>query len=99
MFDDTAPRMKETEADRAVRDKVEQATADRLRSFIERIERLEQEKAEIAGQIKEVYAELKAEGFNAPALRALVKRRKQDPDTLAEHEAVLELYMAALGMG
>ncbi|WP_109468833.1 DUF2312 domain-containing protein [Albibacillus kandeliae] len=96
MFDDTAPRMKETEADRAVRDKVEQATADRLRSFVERIE---QEKAEIAGQIKEVYAELKAEGFNAPALRALVKRRKQDPDTLAEHEAVLELYMTALGMG
>ena len=91
-------RMKETDADREVRDRTEKVTADRLRSFIERIERLNDEKKDIADQIKEVFAELKGEGFDAPAVRAIVKRRKQDADKLAEHEAVLDLYLSTLGM-
>jgi uncharacterized protein (UPF0335 family) len=77
---------------------VDQATADRLRSFVERIERLEEEKREVAEQIKEVFAELKAEGFDSKAIRAIVRRRKQDPDAVAEEEAVLDLYLNALGM-
>lgn len=77
---------------------VDQATADRLRSFVERIERLEEEKKEVAEQIKDVFAELKAEGFDTKAIRAIVRRRKQDPDAIAEEEAVLDLYLNALGM-
>ncbi|QDY68527.1 DUF2312 domain-containing protein [Qingshengfaniella alkalisoli] len=73
-------------------------TGAELRSFVERIERLEVEKKEVAEQIKEVYAELKGRGFDTTAIRAIVRRRKQDPDTIAEQEAVLELYMAALDM-
>ena len=98
MFDGSKSRMKETPADQVVRDKAEQATAERLRSFVERIERLEIEKKEIGDQVKEVFAELKAEGFNSQAVRTIIKRRKQDPEKLAELEAVLELYLAALGM-
>jgi uncharacterized protein (UPF0335 family) len=77
---------------------VDQATADRLRSFVERIERLEEEKKEVAEQIKEVFAELKAEGYDSKAIRTIVRRRKQDPDAVAEEEAVLDLYLTALGM-
>ena len=73
-------------------------TAGELRQFIERFERLDAEKKDIADQIKEVFAELKGEGFDAPAVRAIVKRRKQDADKLAEHEAVLDLYLSTLGM-
>lgn len=76
----------------------ERVTGERLRSFVERIERLEEEKKEVADQIKEVFAELKAEGFDTTAVRAIVRRRKQDPDTVAEQEAVIELYLSALGM-
>lgn len=72
--------------------------AERLRSFVERVERLEEEKAEIAEQIKEVFAEIKAEGYDTAAIRAILKRRKQDPDKLAEQEEVLQLYLSALGM-
>jgi len=78
--------------------KVDRATADRLRSFVERIERLEEEKKEVADQIKEVFAELKADGYDTKAIRAILRRRKQDPDALAEEEAVLDLYLTALGM-
>ncbi|MFV0358866.1 DUF2312 domain-containing protein [Tropicimonas sp.] len=77
---------------------INQATGERLRSFVERLERLEEEKKEVAEQIKEVFAELKGEGFDATAIRAILKRRKQDPDQVAEQEAVLDLYMTALGM-
>lgn len=72
--------------------------ADRLKSFVERVERLEEEKTEIADQIKEVFAEIKADGYDVSAIRVILKRRKQDPDKLAEQEAVLEMYMSALGM-
>lgn len=77
---------------------VDQVTAERLRSFVERIERLEEEKREVAEQIKEVFAELKSDGFDSKAIRAIVRRRKQDPDAVAEEEAVLDLYLNALGM-
>ena len=69
-----------------------------LKSLVERIERLEEEKKAIADDIKEVYAEAKGHGFDTKALRALVSLRKQDASERAELEAVLETYKAALGM-
>ena len=75
------------------------ATAQgQLKSIIERIERLEQEKAEISEQIKEVKAEAKGNGFDVKALRTIIRMRKQDADERQEHETVLETYMLALGM-
>jgi uncharacterized protein (UPF0335 family) len=71
---------------------------DQLRAFIERIERLEEEKAAIAGDIKEVYAEAKGNGFDTKVLRKIVSIRKQDQSERMEQEALLELYMSALGM-
>ena len=71
---------------------------DQLRAFIERIERLEEEKAAIAGDIKEVYAEAKGNGFDTKVLRKIVSIRKQDHNERMEQEALLELYMSALGM-
>lgn len=73
-------------------------TADELRQFIERIEHLEQEKRDIAEQIKEVYAESKSRGYDTKALRTIVAMRKKDKDQLSEEEAVLELYKQALNM-
>lgn len=72
--------------------------ADELRQFIERIERLEEEKAGIQGDIKEVFAELKGRGFDAKAVRTIIRIRKQDHTERQEQEAILELYMQALGM-
>jgi uncharacterized protein (UPF0335 family) len=69
-----------------------------LAQFIERITRLEEEKAGIATDIKDVYAELKGRGFDAAVVRTIVKMRKEDADKRAEREAILELYMQALGM-
>lgn len=71
---------------------------DQLKAFIERIERLEEEKAAIAGDIKEVYAEAKGNGFDTKVLRKIVSIRKQDQNERMEQEALLELYMSALGM-
>lgn len=72
--------------------------AEELKQFIERIERLEKERANIAGDIKEVVAELKGRGFDVKAVRAILKIRKQDHAERQEQEAILELYMQALGM-
>jgi uncharacterized protein (UPF0335 family) len=72
--------------------------ADRLKSFIERIERLEEEKASIAGDIKEVYSEAKSSGFETKIMRQIVRLRKLDRADFQEHEAILDLYMSALGM-
>jgi uncharacterized protein (UPF0335 family) len=72
--------------------------AGQLRAFIERIERLEEEKKALADDIKEVYAEAKGTGFEVAAIRQLVRLRKQDPSERQEAEAILELYMTALGM-
>ena len=69
-----------------------------LRAFIERIERLEEEKSTVGDDIKEVYAELKAMGFDTKAVRTIVKLRKMDQAERQEAEAILDLYMAALGM-
>jgi uncharacterized protein (UPF0335 family) len=71
---------------------------DQLRSIVERIERLEEEKAALAEDIKEVYAEAKGNGFDTKILRTVVRLRKQDSSERAEQEALLDLYLNALGM-
>lgn len=71
---------------------------DQLKAIIERIERLEEEKQAIAGDIKEVYGEAKANGFDTKTLRQIVRIRKQDSAERQEQEALLDLYMHALGM-
>lgn len=90
--------IKETDADRAVRDRAYQVSADEIRQFIERYEHLEAEKKDIADQQKEVMAEAKGRGYDTAVLRKIVAMRKRDKDDLAEEEATLDLYMAALGM-
>ncbi len=73
-------------------------TAEELRQFIERVERLEQEKKDLAEQVKEVYAEAKGRGYDTKVMRKLIALRKREPDDIAEEEAVLEMYKEALGM-
>ena len=72
--------------------------ASELRSFIERIERLDSEKAAIGDDIKDVFTELKGRGYDARAVREIMKMRKQDPDKRAETEALVDLYLSAIGM-
>jgi len=72
--------------------------ADQLRTIVERIERLEEEKKEVAEQIKEVYAEAKGDGYDTKTLRKVVALRKKDPSERSEEEAMLDLYLHALGM-
>ena len=72
--------------------------AGQLRAFIERIERLEEEKQTIADDIKDVFAELKGTGFDTKAVRTIIRLRKKDQAERQEEEAILDLYMAALGM-
>ncbi|MDB5406041.1 MAG: hypothetical protein JWL84_953 [Rhodospirillales bacterium] len=71
---------------------------DRLKSFIERIERLEEEKRALAEDIKEVFAEAKGTGFDTKIMRQIIKIRKMDKDELDEQETLLDVYMRALGM-
>ena len=71
---------------------------DQIRAFIERIERMEEEKQAIADDIKEIYAEAKGNGFDTKVLRQVVRIRKQDRAERMEQEALLDLYLAALGM-
>jgi len=71
--------------------------AERLRSFLERVERLEEEKATIAGDVKEVYAEAKGEGYDVKTLRKIIRLRKMDRAKRDEEEALLDLYLSALG--
>ena len=73
-------------------------TADELRQFIERYERLEAEKKDIADAQKEVMAEAKARGYDTRVMRKVISLRKRDKDDIAEEEAVLEMYKEALGM-
>lgn len=73
-------------------------TADELRQFIERFERLEAEKKDIADQQKEVMAEAKARGYDTRVMRKVIALRKRDENDIAEEEAVLEMYKQALGM-
>lgn len=71
---------------------------DQLKAFVERVERLEEEKKTIGDDIRDVYAEAKANGFDVKALRVIVRLRKQDVEERKEHEAIVETYMHALGM-
>ena len=73
-------------------------TADELRQFVERYEHLEAEKKDIADQQKEVMAEAKGRGYDTKVLRKVIALRKRKPDDIAEEEAILDLYKAALGM-
>lgn len=73
-------------------------TADELRQFVERFERLELEKKDIADQQKEVMAEAKGRGYDTKAMRKLIALRKKSADEIAEEEAILEMYREALGM-
>ncbi|WP_276200258.1 GapR family DNA-binding domain-containing protein [Chelatococcus sp. XZ-Ab1] len=72
--------------------------AAELKQFIERIERLEEEKAAVAGDVKEVFGELKARGFDPGAVRTILRLRKKPPEEREEERAILDLYMQALGM-
>jgi uncharacterized protein (UPF0335 family) len=71
---------------------------DRLRSFIERIERLEEEKRTLSADIKEVYAEAKGSGFDTKIMRQLIRIRRMDQDDVDEQETLLDIYKRALGM-
>lgn len=71
---------------------------DRLRSFIERIERLHEERRANAADLKEVYSEAKGTGFDTKTIKALVRERAMDPDDLDEQETLLDLYRQAVGM-
>jgi len=73
-------------------------TAGELRQFIERFERLEEERTEIAGQQKEVMAEAKSRGYDTRIMRKVIALRKRDADDIAEEEALLDMYKQALGM-
>lgn len=77
---------------------VENVAAKQLRSFVERIEKLNEEKKEIADFIKDVFGEAKAMGFDTKALKKIIAIRKMDPDERAEQDAILDTYLAALGM-
>ena len=93
-----ARRMAETPEDEAVRDRVYAVTAGELRQFVERYERREEEKKDIAAQQKEVLSEAKGRGYDTKVIRKIIGLRKRDKDDIAEEEAVLEMYKAALGM-
>ena len=71
---------------------------DRLKSFVERIERLEEEKKALASDIKEVYAEAKGSGFDTRIMRQVIRLRRMDKDDLDEQETLLDVYKRALGM-
>ena len=73
--------------------------AERLRSFIERIERLEEEKAALAADVREVYAEAKSTGFDVKTMRQVIRLRKLDRDDRHAQEHLLDLYKRALGLG
>ena len=89
----TNPEVIENQGDATYR-----VTANELRQFVERIERLDAEKKDLAEQQKEVMAEAKARGYDTKVLRKVIALRKRDKDDIAEEEAVLEMYKAALGM-
>jgi uncharacterized protein (UPF0335 family) len=82
----------------SVSDSTENVAAKELKTYIERIERLEEEKAAIAGDIKDVFGEAKGRGYDTKALREIIRDRKRDANELMEHETIVETYKAALGM-
>ncbi len=76
----------------------EEIAADRLRSIIERVERLEEEKTSLSNDIKDIMAEAKSAGFDTKVIKQLIKIRKQEPSEVEEQETLLDLYKKALGM-
>ena len=90
--------LKNTDADKVVSDAVFRVTANELRSFVERVERLNAEKVDLNEQSKEVFAEAKGRGYDTKAIRKLVAERRRDKDDIAEEQAVMEMYREALGM-
>lgn len=78
--------------------KVGGIAADRLRSLVERIERLEEERRALGGDIKDIFAEAKSAGFDVKVLRQLIRLRKQEPAEIEEQESLLDVYRRALGM-
>ena len=85
-------------SDDITHDTAQSVSVGQLRAFIERIERLEEEKKTISDDIKEVFAELKGSGFDAPTVRAIIRLRKKEAHERQEEEAMIQLYMDALGM-
>jgi uncharacterized protein (UPF0335 family) len=85
-------------ADEVMEDGGSTVAAGQLRAFVERIERLEEDKKTVAEDIKEVYAELKGTGFDTKAVRTIIRLRKKDQAERQEEETILDLYMNALGM-
>ncbi|CAI3933792.1 DUF2312 domain-containing protein [Commensalibacter communis] len=72
--------------------------ADRLRSIIERIERIEEERKGLANDIKDIYAEAKSAGFDVPVIRRIISARKKEPSEIEEQETLFDVYRHALGM-
>lgn len=91
-----AARRKEDENEQAT--EVGGVAGQRLKSLIERIERLEEEKKGLADDVKDVYAEAKGVGFDAPTIRRIVKLRKMEPEKIREQDELLDLYKSAIGM-
>jgi uncharacterized protein (UPF0335 family) len=91
-------KVKDTDADRQVVERAYHVAADELRQFVERWERLDDERKDVVDQQKEVMAEAKGRGYDTKALRHVINLRKTDRDDQAEFEAVCEMYRAALGM-
>ena len=77
---------------------IQQSAKDQLKSYVERIEHLEEEKADLSSDIKDLFAQAKSSGFDTKALRAVIKARKQDAKERAELEGITATYMHALGM-
>lgn len=96
--DPTNPARAQRQKDQLSGDKAGLLAADRLRSIVERIERLEEEKKAIAGDIKDIFAEAKSAGFDVKVIRQLLRVRKQEPAEVEEQETLLDVYRRALGM-
>lgn len=94
-----AGRMTNTAADSAVMDRVYGLAADELRQFVERIEQLGAERREVQDRIREVMAEAKGRGYDLRALRRVIADRQKGDGAVAEEEAVIGMYRAALGFG
>jgi len=90
--------MKNSPADDEVTERVYSVAAQELRAFVERVERLESEKKDLADQAKEVFAEAKGRGYDTKCLRKVIALRKREPDDIAEEEAVLAMYREALNV-
>lgn len=90
--------MSEIPNDEPLSDATASFAKEQLISFIERIERLEEEKKTVSDDIKDVFAEAKGTGFDVKALKEILKIRRQDADQRAEHEAIVDLYLQSLGM-